>query len=601
MKKIVALGAIAALLSGMIFADEPAINTSIADFTGNAEVKWGVDLDAGQHGFSNSTDSKLKVNLWDGGTKETSGDDIWAELKIEAKAGAIENKADGTAGLTGDALKAPEIKEAKIHISDFYVDIRSGNTQVGEYKPNMALHSDSYAWLKDNGLNFTQGIQAGYDVEAFKFSLDFRSYEATATKLTSAYGIEFDASLKDNLVPGLTVDAGVGVNLSTEFVDTDNDKIEGETADGNEQTDVDAHAARIPNWDKGQYVAKDTNSFTGLKDGHQIAYGIKAGYKLDLDGMYLQPTLGFRGSYTTGQTKVVDSWKPSTNLENELAFGVMFGWGEETNKDAAAGVPYLNDNGEKKLNEGVSVVAYIPLASVGTLDDVKTTEKGALTAVIVPAFYLGESKVEGLKAAAYGEIGIYNFTDAKEYDAAASLALGKPVLKSSTEKDVQIQGSAKENETTALAIAAGVAYGYAMDDITITPKAGFRYVNGAYVANNLGGVYSDIFKSNLGFQRKYAAGTKEIDKGTYDGDFFNLTLGVDVGGLINNTTFSVEYASANLLNDINYKDEYIKANGEDKTLNPYYNGYKENGGNGNNIGWYNVRAGEFTVGAKISF
>ena len=35
MKKIVALGAIAALFSGMIFADEPAINTSIADFTGN--------------------------------------------------------------------------------------------------------------------------------------------------------------------------------------------------------------------------------------------------------------------------------------------------------------------------------------------------------------------------------------------------------------------------------------------------------------------------------------------------------------------------------------------------------------------------------------
>ena len=55
------------------------------------------------------------------------------------------------------------------------------------------------------------------------------------------------------------------------------------------------------------------------------------------------------------------------------------------------------------------------------------------------------------------------------------------------------------------------------------------------------------------------------------------------------------------MKNINYKDEYIKVNGEDKTLNPYYNGYKENGGNGNNIGWYNVRAGEFTVGAKISF
>ena len=46
------------------------------------------------------------------------------------------------------------------------------------------------------------------------------------------------------------------------------------------------------------------------------------------------------------------------------------------------------------------------------------------------------------------------------------------------------------------------------------------------------------------------------------------------------------------------KKDHISYN---KTKNPYYNGLAENGGSGNNIGWYNVRAGQFTVGTKISF
>ena len=30
------------------FADEPAVKNEIAEFTGNASVTWGVDLDAGK-------------------------------------------------------------------------------------------------------------------------------------------------------------------------------------------------------------------------------------------------------------------------------------------------------------------------------------------------------------------------------------------------------------------------------------------------------------------------------------------------------------------------------------------------------------------------
>ena len=112
MKKIVALGAIAALAGGMIFADEPAIDMKVAEFNGNATVKWGMDLDAGQHGFENSTgDTNLKVNLWNEGSKATEGDGIWGEVKITGKGLAIKNKAfDGDGNV--------ELNEAKINLQE---------------------------------------------------------------------------------------------------------------------------------------------------------------------------------------------------------------------------------------------------------------------------------------------------------------------------------------------------------------------------------------------------------------------------------------------------------------------------------------------------
>ena len=581
MKKIVALGAIAALAGGMIFADEPAINTSIAEFSGNAEVKWGMDLDAGQHGFTNSTDSKLKVNLWDGGTKSTEGDDIWAELKIEAKAGAIENGvfkdgAEQKAKITlkedekthkwsgsgeWDATK-PEIKEAKIHIGEnFYVDIRSGSTQVGEFKPDAAIVADK-AWLDNAGVKFENGIQAGYDAEAFKFSLDFRSYKADKTNYTSSYGIAVNGGLKDNLVPGLTVDAGLGVNLSTDYKDCKDPTIEDKVAD--DVASVDKHAAAIIDWDKS--IATDhalpakmkiNGEEVTLKEGRQIAYALKAAYKFALDdSMYVKPSAGFRGSYTTGTAKK----ETTTNLENELAVGAIFGWGE-VNKDANAGVPYLDGDSAKKVSEGVAIVAYIPLPTVSTWKDTKHTEHNALQAMIVPSFYLGESKVEGLKAAAYGEIGILKYIEDKDQPKADG-------------KTTEHYGSTKfENETSAIAFAAGVSYGITLDnDATVTPKAGFRYANSAYVANDL---YkkSDVFKA-LGMQKA----AKADDKKTYAADFFNLKLGVDIGGLINNTTFSANYNSANLLNAMDTDSGYKK-----------------------DTKYYNVKTGTFDIGCKISF
>ncbi len=581
MKKIVALGAIAALAGGMIFADEPAINTSIAEFSGNAEVKWGMDLDAGQHGFTNSTDSKLKVNLWDGGTKSTEGDDVWAELKIEAKAGAIENgvfkdgaeqkpkitleEDEDTHKWTGkgewDTTK-PEIKEAKIHFGDFYVDIRSGSTQVGEFKPDAAVVADK-AWLDNAGVKFENGVQAGYDAEAFKFSLDLRSYKAEKTNYTSSYGIAVNGGLKDKLVPGLTVDAGLGVNLSTDYKDCKDPTIEDTVAD--DIASLEKHAAAIIDWDKGlatDHALPAEMTVAGekvtLKEGRQMAYALKTAYKLSLDNdMYVKPSVGFRGSYTTGTFNK----ETLTNLENELAVGAMLGWGE-VNKDANAGVPFLDGDSAKKVSEGVAVIAYIPLPTVSTWKDTKKTEHSALKAMIVPSFYLGETKVEGLKAAAYGEIGLLNYIEDKD----------QPKPSSDGKVKETYDSIANENETTAIAFVAGLSYGITLDnDATVTPKAGFRYANSSYVNNEL---YkkSDLFKA-LGMQKAASAD----DKKAYKADFLNLKLGCDFGGFINNTTFSVNYNSANILNAMD-SDNFAK-----------------------DTKYYNVKNGTFDIGCKISF
>jgi hypothetical protein len=591
MKKIVALGAIAALFSGMIFADEPAIDIKLAELSGNAEVKWGVDLDAGQHGFQNKEEANLKVNLWGEGTKETSGDDIWAEIQVKGKSLDIKN-----GGFDGDGNAS--VEAAKIHIGDFYVDIRKGGTTVGEYKPNMAVHSDKWAVLDNVGIDFTQGVQVGYDTNQFKFALDFRSYydeKKTITYQSSGYGIKFGAELKDGddgLVPGLSVVAGVGVNLSTDYKSVaKSDNIGGETKyeaefddDGNMKPGTDVtiadHKANIIDWDKslatGNVFVDGNYNGTAivLKDGREIAYGLKAGYKFNLDDtMYVQPSAAYRGAYTTGIAYgdpfgIDKKDKQYGNLKHDLAFGVMFGWGD-ANQDKNAGVPYLADDPAKKVSEGVSVIAYIPLPTVTTWDEYKHTEHDALQALIVPSLYLGETLVENLKAAAYGEIGIYKFI--KDSDQPKATNDGKTT---------EHYGSVLENETSAIAFAAGLSYDIAVDEITVTPKAGFRYANGAYISNKTYDyVKSGIFETDLGFQKKASA--SDAAKQTWGGDWFNLTIGVDVGGLINNTTFSAEYKSANLSNAIS----------DAADSNPAY---------AKDTKYYNVKNGKFTVGCKIA-
>ena len=601
MKKIVALGAIAALAGGMIFADEPAIDIKVAEFNGNATVKWGIDLDAGQHGFTNDdgNDLNLKVNLWNEASKATEGDGIWGEVKITGKGLAIKNKAfDGDGNVALDT--------AKIHFGDkVYLGIKSGDTQVGEYKFDGAIRSadnDNAKWLTNVGPEkFSQGVVLGYGDDNFGVDVDFRSYKSDNTNFTSAYGIAAEAQLKDSneFVSGLKVDAGVAYNLSSTYNDKDaDDKVakdkafpfafkvnapaaliaEAEAAIaemeklGIDTTDAAAELANLKKgMDYGKAIADAATEDDPLKV-NTLGYGVNVGYKFKIDDTYfVKPAVGFTGTLTSAKAKDISG----TVNKNNLVVGALFGWGDTADSDA--GVYFLNDGAQtKKVTPGVSVVAAIPLPTVGKMTaDSETstvTINSNVSAVIVPSVYLG-SLVENLKFAAYSEIALLKWVDDDK-------------LMDGEENSVTINDrAANKDRTFALGVAAGVAYDIKSDELTITPKAGIRYVNAAYVENSISSIAplsnGSVFSKDLGIAGKDEKGNN---------DYFNLKAGVDVNGLIPNTTLFAEYASANLLNDTDYSSEKLKKDGVE-IANP---DYAKNG-------MYNVKLGTFNVGCKIHF
>ena len=291
MKKIVGMGAAVALAASM-FAAEPVANPQVLEFKGNASVEWGVDLDAGKTGFKNAQEASIKVKLFDGGDKATSGSGVWAELKIVAdtKDNEYKNEHDEIV-----KMKGPKVDTAKIHFNNFYVGILKGDTQTGALTFTRAIKSgdnNNGKLLSDVGpADYTQGIVAGYDDSNFGVAVDFRS--AKAAQYTNDYALAAEATLKDSneYLSGLEVKGG----YSYEFAD------------------------------------KPLMGYSG-----------SVAYKATISGdYYVKPAFGYTGTSKDGTT---------TNM---IAGAVIFGWGDT--EDANAGVPFLDGDDAKKVTPGVSV------------------------------------------------------------------------------------------------------------------------------------------------------------------------------------------------------------------------------------------------------
>ena len=291
MKKIVGMGAAVALAASM-FAAEPVANPQVLEFKGNASVEWGVDLDAGKTGFKNAQEASIKVKLFDGGDKATSGSGVWAELKIVADTKDNEYKNEDVGYVQ---IKAPKVDTAKIHFDNFYVGILAGDTQTGALKFTRAIRSgdnDNGKLLSDVGpKDYTQGIVAGYDDSNFGVAVDFRSAEVT--QYTNDYAAAAEVTLKDSneFLSGLEVKGG----YSYEF-----------------------------------------------DDKPLMGYSGSVAYKAKVSGdYYVKPAFGYTGTSKDGTTT------------NKIAGAVIFGWGDT--EDANAGVYFLDNDDAKKVTPGVSV------------------------------------------------------------------------------------------------------------------------------------------------------------------------------------------------------------------------------------------------------
>ncbi len=443
----------AAVAAGIVFADEPTVNTNITTFTGNSSVVWGVDLDDGGTGFKNDTAITFKINMLNAGDKATEGEGIWGDLQLKAgNAGwwtnqwvnydNVKSAQNGVQNANSSGISLV-IDHAKIHVFGAYVGIMSGDTQVGELKLDSAIRSndnDNSKYLANVGENKDQGIVAGYANQNLQFDLDFRSKAGAEDFYNNDYGLAFEAQLLsgNTFLPGLFGKVGASVAFKEK----------------------------------------------------KMAWAASVGYKLSLsDTFYLKPVVGYTGAATLD---------PATSDENTLAGGVLLGWGETA--DANAGVYYLDNDGAKKVTPGLSFNFKLPLTN-------STTNK--LTYLtLIPSLYTG-TIVPNLTAGLISQMDI-PFIEGAEFG---------------------------------VAVIGGVKYDLKVSDgITVTPQVGARFANKASLA------YPSMLDQNkkLFDANTDNGGVKDNNNMSAYG-LLNLKAGIDISGLISNTTFSFWYQSRNLL------------------------------------------------------
>ena len=182
------------------FADEPVANVNVSEFKGEASVTWGVDLDESRTGFKNDAKVTLKLNLIDGGDKSSTGEGVWGEIKIKTD-GDTFDKVEGNDVAFGTVNLPAKVKVdvAKLHFGDnAYIGIKSGDTQVGEYKLDTAVAAEKTKNGNVGDGDYKNGIVAGYGNDMFSVDVDFRSaniktkdatYVTVAMIVDSANGI----------------------------------------------------------------------------------------------------------------------------------------------------------------------------------------------------------------------------------------------------------------------------------------------------------------------------------------------------------------------------------------------------------------------------
>ena len=502
------------------FADEPVANVNVSEFKGEASVTWGVDLDESRTGFKNDAKVTLKLNLIDGGDKSSTGEGVWGEIKIKTD-GDTFTKVEGNDVEFG-ALTIPakiKVDTAKLHFGDnAYIGITSGDTKVGEYKLDTAVAAEVTKNDNFGDGDYKNGIVAGYGNDLFSVDVDFRSMakEKADIKIKQTYQLDDDNYLvllsngewekisKDDLGKK----GGVySTKIDTPYTNAYAFAIDGALKAVDNLTLKGGYSKDIANkWDE---TVTD-------------AFYVAADYKLGLnDTFYLKPQIGYVHAMASSDVceyklpeelgeKIIQDWKTNAG---KLVAAVLFGWGDKADKKP--GVYFLDNDDDKKVIPGFSVAMEKALVSkvAGSyeISDDKSVDaevKGTASPMTMKISFFSGEIVENLTAAAYYETAF----GATDYEATVD---GEDVLEGT---------ETKEEVNPGFAFAAGLKYKLAVGEGSITPQFGIAM---------LGGYYGK--PSQIAFVGD-----------AYNGEILNLQAGVEFGGYVENTTFSIDYASKNL-------------------------------------------------------
>ena len=525
------------------FADEPVANVNVSEFSGEASVTWGVDLDAERTGFNNSAKATLKLNLIDGGDKSSTGEGVWGEIKIKTD-GDTFAKAEGDDALALPGLKV-KVDAAKLHFGEnVYIGITSGDTQVGEYKLDTAVAAEQIMNENVGDADYKNGIVAGYGNDMFSVDVDFRSAKTKADKITSEglYVVakwgptdgEYTYYLSDGTTITSEDDFETGKKVNIISKDAEDSQYSNAYSFA-----IDGSLKAVENLTlKGGYSADFANKWDEtLETGFYVATDYKLGLN---DTFYLKPQIGYTQSISSADKSSIDMTPyipadliesvpedmledmkatPTTDykaIKGNIVAALLFGWGDKD--DAKPGVYFLDSDEDgknsKKVTPGISVAVKVPVLdkqSATMKKDDDNTSEGTITTkaptTLAVSFFSGEI-VENLTASAYfaTSIGETQFI----------MDDGEDEMKTSA---VKAEG---------YEFAAGLKYKLTVGEGSITPQFG-------------------IAMANKGFNSKVINYTDNgTDADNKDKEVLNIKVGAEFGGYVENTTFSVEYASNNL-------------------------------------------------------
>ena len=492
MKKALVLLLALSMVFG-VFAAEPVANVNVSEFKGEAAVQWGVDLDSGKTGFKNEAKVTLKLNLIDGGDKASTGEGIWGEIKIKTD-GETFTKVEGNDVEFG-ALKIPakiKVDTAKLHFGDnAYIGITSGDTLVGEYKLDTAVAAEKTA-------NGNKGAVVCLPIS-----------DKNAKEINTKYTDGIVAGYGNDLF-SVDVDFRSLYWFDLEKQETDDD-VTTNTWNGTQYSNaysfaIDGALKAVDNLTlKGGYSKDFANKWDEVVTD---AFYVASDYKLGLnDTFYLKPQVGYVQEFSKNEYKSGDTSVSAKQNDGTLVAAVLFGWGDKA--DSKPGVFFLDNDDDKKVIPGFSVAMEKQLVHKVTSESGsnKSETKGTKSPMTLKVSFFSGEIVENLTAAAYYET-VVGATDYK---------------RSVNGTDVTPDNS-KEEVNPGFAFAAGLKYKLAVGEGSITPQFGIAMLGGYYEAPSQIAFVGDAYK----------------------GEILNLQAGVEFGGYVENTTFSIDYASKNL-------------------------------------------------------